>query len=84
MKISLFIPCLTEHLYPDSGLSMVNIFRHLGHEVEYVENQTCCGQPAFNSGYQKEMTAVAERFIELFKDKEYIVAPSGSCVAISI
>jgi L-lactate dehydrogenase complex protein LldE len=82
MKISLFIPCLTEHLYPDSGLSMVKIFRHLGHEVEYVENQTCCGQPAFNSGYQKEMTAVAERFIRLFKDKEYIVAPSGSCVAM--
>jgi len=82
MKISLFIPCLTEHLYPESGLSMVKILRHLGHEVEYVENQTCCGQPAFNSGYQKEVIAVAERFIKLFKDKEYVVAPSGSCVSM--
>lgn len=82
MKISLFIPCLTEHLYPESALSMVKIFRHLGHEVEYVEDQTCCGQPAFNSGYQKEIISAAERFIKLFKDKKYIVAPSGSCVTM--
>jgi L-lactate dehydrogenase complex protein LldE len=82
MKISLFIPCLSEHLYPQPALSMVKIFRHLGHEVDYVENQTCCGQPAFNSGYQKEIIAAAERFIELFKDKNYVVAPSGSCVSM--
>lgn len=82
MKISLFIPCLTEHLFPDAGISMVKIFQHLGHEVDYVENQTCCGQPAFNSGYQKEIIPIAERFIELFRDKEYIVAPSGSCVTM--
>ena len=60
---------------------MMKIFRHLGVEVDYVDDQTCCGQPAFNSGYHKEVVPVAERFIELFKDKEYIVAPSGSCVA---
>ena len=82
MKISLFIPCLSEHLYPEPALSMVKIFRHLGHEVDYVENQTCCGQPAFNSGYQKEIIAAAERFIELFRDKNYVVAPSGSCVSM--
>ena len=82
MKISLFIPCLTEHLFPESALSMVKILNHLGHEVEYVENQTCCGQPAFNSGYRKEIIPLAEHFIELFKDKEVVVAPSGSCVAM--
>lgn len=82
MKISLFIPCLTEHLYPHAALSMVKIFRYLGHEVEYVENQTCCGQPAFNSGYRKEALGAARHFIELFRDKEYIVAPSGSCVTM--
>jgi len=82
MKISLFIPCLTEHMYPDAALSMVKIFRHLGHEVEYVENQTCCGQPAFNSGYRKEAVGAAKHFINLFKDKEVIVAPSGSCVTM--
>lgn len=82
MKLSLFIPCLTEHLYPDSGIAMVKVLDHLGYEIEYVENQTCCGQPAFNSGYRKEIIPVAERFIELFGDKECIIAPSGSCVAM--
>lgn len=82
MKVSLFIPCLTEHLYPESGLSMVRVLEHLGHQVEYVENQTCCGQPAFNSGYREEMVPVAERFIRLFAGKEAVVAPSGSCVAM--
>lgn len=79
--VSLFIPCLTEHFFPESGMSMVKVFNHLGVDVEYVENQTCCGQPAFNSGYRKELIPIAERFIELFKDNEYIVAPSGSCVS---
>lgn len=81
MTVSLFIPCLTEHLYPESGMAMVKIFKHLGVEVDYVDDQTCCGQPAFNSGYRKELVPVAERFIELFRDKEYVVAPSGSCVS---
>ncbi|MFH1194830.1 MAG: (Fe-S)-binding protein [bacterium] len=81
MKVSLFIPCLTEHLYPQSGISMVKIFQHLGVDIEYVDDQTCCGQPAFNSGYRKELVPIAERFIKLFEGKEYIVAPSGSCVA---
>lgn len=60
---------------------MVKIFRHLGVEVEYVNDQTCCGQPAYNSGYHKEVIPLAEKFIQLFKGKEYVVAPSGSCVA---
>ncbi len=82
MKISLFIPCLSEHLYPQSALDMVKVLKHLGHEIEYVENQTCCGQPAFNSGYREEIIPIAERFIDLFKDKEVVVAPSGSCVGM--
>ncbi len=61
---------------------MVKIFKHLNIDVEYVENQTCCGQPAFNSGYWEEIIPAAERFIEIFKDKEFVVAPSGSCVAM--
>ncbi len=82
MKIALFIPCLSEHLFPESALSMAKIFTHLGIDIKYIENQTCCGQPAFNSGYRKEAAKVAEHFIELFKDEEYIVAPSGSCVSM--
>ncbi len=82
MKVALFIPCLSEHLYPESAMSMVKILHHIGAEIEYVDDQTCCGQPAFNSGYRKEIVPLAERFIELFKDKDYIVSPSGSCTAM--
>jgi len=82
MKVALFIPCITEHLLPDAGISMVKVLEHLGVEVEYVENQTCCGQPAFNAGYHDEVIPMAEHFIELFADKEYIIAPSGSCVGM--
>ncbi len=82
MKVSLFIPCLSEHLYPESALSMVKVLRHIGAEIDYVEGQTCCGQPAFNSGYHKDVIPLAERFIELFRDKQYVVAPSGSCVTM--
>jgi len=82
MKVALFIPCLSEHLYPESALSMVKLLHHLDIDTEYVENQTCCGQPAFNSGYRKEIIPIAEHFIDMFHDHEYIVAPSGSCVAM--
>jgi len=82
MKVSLFIPCLTEHMFPESGLAMVKVLKYIGAEIDYVENQTCCGQPAFNSGYRKQIIPVAERFIDLFKDKEIVVAPSGSCTAM--
>lgn len=81
-KVALFIPCLTEHFFPHSALSMVKILEYLGVEVEYVEDQTCCGQPAFNAGYHKKIVPVAERFITLFRDQEAIIAPSGSCVAM--
>jgi len=82
MNVALFIPCLSEHLYPESAISMVKVLEHIGAEIEYVENQTCCGQPAFNSGYHKEIVPLAERFIKMFHDKEYVVAPSGSCVTM--
>ena len=80
MKVSLFIPCLNEHFFAETALSMVKILERLGCEVEYVDNQTCCGQPAFNSGYFEEILPIAKKFINLFGDKDCIVAPSGSCV----
>ncbi len=82
MKVALFIPCLSEHLYPESAISMVKVLEHIGAEIEYVNDQTCCGQPAFNSGYRKQVVPVAERFIKLFQGKEYVVSPSGSCVTM--
>lgn len=82
MQVALFIPCLSEHLFPQSAMSMVKILRHIGAEIDYVDGQTCCGQPAYNSGYRKEIIPLAERFIKLFRHKQYVVAPSGSCVAM--
>ena len=82
MKVSLFITCLVDQLFPQVGVSMVEVLRRLGVEVVFPEAQTCCGQPAFNSGYRKEARDLAARFIGLFDDGQYVVAPSGSCASM--
>ena len=82
MKVSLFVTCLVDQLYPNIGVSSVKLLRSLGCEVEFRSQQTCCGQPAFNTGYRKEARKFAEAFIELFDDADAIVIPSGSCTAM--
>ncbi len=79
MRVSLFVPCLIDQFFPQVGISTVRLLRMLGVDVTYPEAQTCCGQPAFNAGYQEEATKLAERFIEIFSTADYIVTPSGSC-----
>lgn len=82
-RISLFITCLIDQLYPGVGESVVNVLERLGIEVDFLEEQTCCGQPAFNTGYVTEARRVAERFIEIFeRTEDPIVVPSGSCGAM--
>lgn len=65
-------------------MAAVEVLRRAGCEVIFDERQTCCGQPAFNTGYRKEARKFAERFIEIFEesDAEFIVSPSGSCTAM--
>ncbi len=82
MRVSLFIPCLVDQFYPQVGLSTLRLFRKLGLEVVYPSDQTCCGQPAFNSGYHEEARKLAVRFLRIFSDAEYIVTPSGSCASM--
>jgi L-lactate dehydrogenase complex protein LldE len=82
MKVSLFITCLVDQLFPQVGVHMVEVLRRLGVEVDFPEAQTCCGQPAFNSGYRAQARELAERFIRIFDDSQYIVAPSGSCTSM--
>jgi L-lactate dehydrogenase complex protein LldE len=82
MKVSLFITCLVDQLFPQVGVSMVEVLRRLGVEMDFPEAQTCCGQPAFNSGYQKEARDLAARFINIFDGSQYVVAPSGSCASM--
>ncbi len=81
-KVSLFVPCFVDQLLPQVAVDTVKVLRRVGCEVNYLEDQTCCGQPAFNSGFWNESRPCAERFISLFKDAEYIVCPSGSCTTM--
>jgi L-lactate dehydrogenase complex protein LldE len=82
MKVSLFITCLADVFYPGVGKDTVEILERLGCKVDFPENQTCCGQPAYNSGYHKEAKDVAKHMIKTFEPSDYVVSPSGSCVSM--
>ena len=84
MKVSLFVTCLVDQLWPSIGTSTVEVLRRAGCEVMFDQRQTCCGQPAFNTGYRQEASAMARRFIEIFEEPgaDAIVSPSGSCTAM--
>ena len=77
---TLFIQCLVDTLSPETGDAMVRVLDRLGVRMHYPPDQTCCGQPAFNSGYRKEAAKAARRFLDIFEDSEAVVCPSGSCV----
>ncbi len=81
-KIALFVPCYVDQLYPQVGLATLRVLRRLGLEVEFPEEQTCCGQPMANSGCAEEVRTLAERFLRIFGSYEQVVAPSGSCVSM--
>ncbi len=82
MKASLFVTCLVDQFFPQIGMSALKILRRFGVDVEFDPRQTCCGQPAFNTGYQNEARQVAGRFLEVYQNSEIIVTPSGSCAAM--
>jgi L-lactate dehydrogenase complex protein LldE len=82
MTITLFIPCFVDLMFPRVGINIVEIFEKLGHKVEYPEDLTCCGQPAFNSGYWDEARAVALPVLQRLKNAEAVVIASGSCGAM--
>ena len=80
-KIQLFIPCFVDQLFPESAINMLKILKEAELEVEYNPNQTCCGQPAFNSGYWNEAATVAKKWIsDMQRYDSTIVSPSSSCV----
>jgi L-lactate dehydrogenase complex protein LldE len=82
MRVALFIPCFVDQIQPQVGLDTVKILRRLGYELDYPEDQTCCGQPAFNTGQFETARPCAERLVAIFRDYEYIVCPSGSCTSM--
>lgn len=79
MKVQLFIPCFIDQLYPQTAFNMIKILEKSGCTVSYNIEQTCCGQPAFNSGFWKEARKVGEKFINDFSENGYVVSPGGSC-----
>lgn len=78
------MPCYVDQVVPTVGIATVKLLRRLGHEVTYPAEQTCCGQPAFNTGYWPEATELARRQTRLFLDAnvDAVVCPSGSCTAM--
>jgi len=80
MKVGLFIPCYVNQLYPKVGIATLELLEKLGVEVIYPTGQTCCGQPLGNSGYEQDSKGACQLFVENFKEYDYIVAPSGSCI----
>ena len=81
MKIGLFIPCYVDAVYPEVGVATYKLLKHLGLDVEYPEDQTCCGQPMANAGFEKQAVPLAKKFEDKFEGYDYVVAPSVSCTA---
>ena len=82
MRVSLFITCFNDTLFPETGRAVVRLLERLGHTVDFPLDQTCCGQMHFNTGYQRETIPLVRHFVEVFQDAEVVVAPSASCVAM--
>ncbi|MFO0839499.1 MAG: (Fe-S)-binding protein [Phycisphaerae bacterium] len=80
--ISLFVPCLTDTFFPRVGEAAVRVLRWLGCRIRFAADQTCCGQPAFNSGFRAEAITLARRMIDVFDGEEPIVTPSASCATM--
>ena len=82
MKVALFITCVTDSFFPRVGEAVVRILRHFGCTVEFPAEQTCCGQPAYNSGFHDEAAAVARRMTRVFAPYDCVVTPSASCAGM--
>lgn len=82
MKVSLFSTCLCDIIFADVSKNTLEILKRFGCDVDYPMEQTCCGQPAYNSGYVQESKETMKQMMRAFKDSEYVVGPSGSCVGM--
>ena len=80
MRVGLFIPCYVDQFYPNAAISTFQLLKKLGVDVIYPQNQTCCGQPMANSGFEHLTKGCDRLFVDNFSEFDYIVSPSGSCV----
>ncbi|MGQ3480258.1 (Fe-S)-binding protein [Paenibacillus sp. TY11] len=79
MKVSLFITCLSDAIYPRVGEAMARLLARYGVQLDFPKVQTCCGQPSYNSGYWDETRVAAKTILKAFNDSDFVVSPSGSC-----
>jgi L-lactate dehydrogenase complex protein LldE len=82
MRVALFITCVNDTLFPDTGKAVVRLLERLGCTVEFPAEQSCCGQMHFNTGYRADAEPLARRFVSAFEGYDAIVVPSGSCAAM--
>ncbi len=82
IRASLFATCIVDQFYPEVGESTARVLNQLGVDLDFPPKQTCCGQPAFNSGFWNDARPLAKRFLDAFEGDRYVVAPSGSCVSM--
>ncbi|MEO8038496.1 MAG: (Fe-S)-binding protein [Betaproteobacteria bacterium] len=82
MRVGLFVTCLVDLMRPRIGFSAIKLLESAGCEVIVPSAQTCCGQPAYNSGDRASAQAVARKVIDEFRDCDYLVSPSGSCAGM--
>jgi len=78
-RVGLFVTCLVDLMRPSIGFAAVKLLEQSGCDVFVPEAQTCCGQPAWNSGADKDAAAIARQVVDAFESFDYVVAPSGSC-----
>ena len=81
-RVGLFVTCLVDLHRPNVGFATIQLLEQAGCVVEVPDSQTCCGQPAYNSGDDKSTAAIARNVIAAFTDYDYVVAPSGSCACL--
>lgn len=82
MKVSLFITCLCDAMFPRVGEAVAHILARYGVQLDFPKAQTCCGQAAFNSGFWDEARATAKTLLEPFEDSDFVISPSGSCTGM--
>lgn len=82
MKVSMFITCVSDAVFPKVGEAMARLLTRYGVQLEFPEVQTCCGQPAYNSGYWNEARQAALTILQAFDDSDFVIAPSGSCTGM--
>jgi L-lactate dehydrogenase complex protein LldE len=82
LRVSLFITCYNDTLFPETGKAVVRVLERLGHTVDFPPDQTCCGQMHWNTGYLREAVPIIRHFVEVFGDADVVCIPSSSCVAM--